>query len=243
LALAGWLNPGLAYTFGLVGLALTTASLSALIWAAEPILILALAWVILRERPSRPFMFLSVVALVGAVLVVSSGGTEAGLLSGNLLILTAVFCCAVYTVLSRRLVSHIDPLLLTAVQQSVSLAWAILIWIIASNTALGGALPTATETAGPISLGIWVLAALSGIVYYGLAFWFYIYGLKQTTASQAGFFLNLIPLFGLAGAFVFLNERLTSPQWLGAFFFLAAVFMMSRASWVERPLAFLSRFS
>jgi drug/metabolite transporter (DMT)-like permease len=188
-------------------------------------------------------MILSAVALVGAVLVVSSGGTAGGLLSGNLLILTAVFCCAVYTVLSRRLVSHIDPLLLTAVQQSVSLAWAALIWIIASNTALGGALPTAAETTGPISLEIWVLAALSGIVYYGLAFWFYIYGLKQTTASQAGFFLNLIPLFGLAGAFVFLNERLTSPQWLGAFFILAAVFMMSRASWLERPLAFLSRFS
>lgn len=241
LALAGWLNPGLAYTFGLLGLALTTASLSAIIWAAEPILILALAWLILRERPSRPFMILSMVALAGAVLVVGSGGAERGLLSGNLLILTAVLCCAVYTVLSRRLVNHVDPVMLTAVQQSVSLVWAVLIWFVAGNTGFNKVLPAATETVGPISLGIWVLAVLSGVVYYGLAFWFYIYGLKQTTASRAGFFLNLIPLFGLAGAFVFLNERLSLLQWAGALLILLAVFAMSGSGLLERPLAFLRR--
>jgi uncharacterized membrane protein len=43
LGLTGLLNPGLAYTLGLLGLTLTTASLSSLIWAAEPILILGLA--------------------------------------------------------------------------------------------------------------------------------------------------------------------------------------------------------
>src|SRR6266542_4600667 len=46
----GILNPGLAYTFGLLGLTRTTASMSTLLWAAEPILILVLAWLILRER-------------------------------------------------------------------------------------------------------------------------------------------------------------------------------------------------
>jgi drug/metabolite transporter (DMT)-like permease len=221
LALAGWLNPGLAYTFGLLGLALTTASLSALIWAAEPILILALAWPILHERPSRPFLALSLVAVIGAVLIVGSSGTEAGLLSGNLLILTAVLCCAIYTVLSRRLVTHIDPVLLTAVQQTVSLIWAIAIWLIAGSA-------TTNTVTSPISLTTWIWAALSGIVYYGLAFWFYISGLKQTTAGQAGFFLNLIPIFDLTAAFLFLNEQLTVLQWLGAFLILLAVFALSR---------------
>jgi drug/metabolite transporter (DMT)-like permease len=215
--------------------------LSALIWAAEPILILALAWFILRERPSRSFTILSLVALAGAALVVGSGGSEGGLLSGNLLILTAVFCCAVYTVLSRRLVVHVDPVLLTAVQQTVSLIWAVLIWLVAEYTAFSNVLPAATEAVGPINPGVWALAGLSGIVYYGLAFWFYIYGLKQTTASQAGFFLNLIPLFGLAGAFVFLDERLSLMQWLGAFFILLAVIAMSGTNLLKRPLAFLGQ--
>jgi drug/metabolite transporter (DMT)-like permease len=43
LGLIGVLNPGLAYTFGLLGLAQTTASRSALLWAAEPILIIGFA--------------------------------------------------------------------------------------------------------------------------------------------------------------------------------------------------------
>lgn len=237
LALAGWLNPGLAYTFGLIGLALTTASLSALIWAAEPVLILGLAWIILRERPSKPFRVLSLVALVGALLVVGSGGVERGLLSGNLLILTAVFCCAVYTVLSRRLVSQVDPLLLTAVQQSVSLVWAVVIWFVAKYFIQSDFISGSVDTLGQISPAIWALAALSGVIYYGLAFWFYIYGLKQTTASEAGFFINLIPLFGLAGAFIFLNERLTMVQWTGALLIILAVFLMSRMGWLERLIS------
>lgn len=228
LALAGWLNPGLAYTFGLLGLALTTASASALIWAAEPVLILGLAWPILKERPSRLFVLLSLGAVAGAVLVVGSGGTADGQVMGNLLILTAVFCCAVYTVLSRRLVTHIDPVLLTAVQQLVSLVWAAAIWIVVGFVTDKGA------AAEPVPFSTWLWAALSGVVYYGLAFWFYITGLKQTTASQAGFFLNLIPIFGLTGAYAFLNERLTLVQGVGALLILAAVFALSRFDMSER---------
>jgi hypothetical protein len=40
----GLLNPGASYALSLVGLSHITASLSVLLWAAEPILILGLAW-------------------------------------------------------------------------------------------------------------------------------------------------------------------------------------------------------
>jgi drug/metabolite transporter (DMT)-like permease len=50
------------------------------------------------------------------------------------------------------------------------------------------------------AIGIWLWAIASGIVYYGLAFWFYITALKQTSATLAGLFLNLIPVFGVRGA-------------------------------------------
>ena len=56
LALIGLINPGLAYTFSLLGLSLTTASMSALLWAAEPLLILGLAWFILHERLTRSLL-------------------------------------------------------------------------------------------------------------------------------------------------------------------------------------------
>ena len=55
------------------------------------------------------------------------------------------------------------------------------------------------------------------------AFWFYIVGLKRVPASTAGQFLNLIPIFGVTGAAIFLGERLGPMQWLGAILILAAV--------------------
>ena len=50
LAVLGVLNPGLAYALGLLGLVSITASMSVLLWATEPILIMLLAVLVLRER-------------------------------------------------------------------------------------------------------------------------------------------------------------------------------------------------
>ena len=46
----GVLNPGLAYALSLIGLEHITASLSVMLWALEPLLILFLAALFLRER-------------------------------------------------------------------------------------------------------------------------------------------------------------------------------------------------
>ena len=42
-------------------------------------------------------------------------------------------------------------------------------------------------------------------------------------ASRAGLSLNLIPVFGLSTAYLFLGERLSAAQWAGAALILAAV--------------------
>ena len=60
----GLLNPGLAYALSLVGLLTITASLSVLLWALEPLLILFLAAVFLGER-FGPIRYLAA-ALVAA---------------------------------------------------------------------------------------------------------------------------------------------------------------------------------
>lgn len=223
LALIGFLNPGLAYTFSLLGLSLTTASMSALIWAAEPILILGLAWLILRERLTRSLLACSLLAIIGVFLVIGVGASlgNSGSLVGNLLILAGVSCCAIYTVLTRRDAANLDPVLLVALQQTAALLWALLIWPFelwsGEMTRLTAISPTA-----------WLWAIVSGIVYYALAFWFYIIGLKRIPASLAGLFLNLIPIFVVGGAYLFLAERLAAGQWVGAALILVAVMAMLR---------------
>jgi drug/metabolite transporter (DMT)-like permease len=219
----GILNPGLAYTFGLLGLSRTTASMSTLLWAAEPILILVLAWLILRERLTRTLIAFSLLAITGVVLVarIDVGVDQTSLLLGNGLILIGVACCALYTVLTRRMVTDLDPLLIVVLQQTLALAWALAIW--PAEWARGEAVSLTT-----ISSASWGWAALSGVLYYALAFWCYIIGLKQMPASVVGLFLNLIPIFGVGGAYLFLGERLSVVQWIGGTLILLAVIMVLR---------------
>jgi drug/metabolite transporter (DMT)-like permease len=63
-------------------------------------------------------------------------------------------------------------------------------------------------------------------MYYAVAFWFYLKGLSCVRASVAGGYLNLIPVFGIATAYVFLSERLSPPQWIGAITIVLAVFVL-----------------
>src|SRR5215207_2165670 len=102
LGLIGVLNPGLAHTFSLLGLTQSTASMSALLWAAEPILIIGFAWLLLCERLTWPLLACAALAIVGVGVVagldVWGGGTSS--LLGNLLIVIGVCCCALYTVLT-----------------------------------------------------------------------------------------------------------------------------------------------
>jgi probable blue pigment (indigoidine) exporter len=83
----------------------------------------------------------------------------------------------------------------------------------------------------------WISAAVSGVLYYAVAFWFYLTGLRRLPAAVAGVFINLIPVFGIAAGHLLLAERLTDRQWLGAVLIVVAVGGNVRQQ--SRQLAFL----
>ena len=212
-SLSGLLEPGLAYTFGMIGLALTTASNAALIGAAEPLLILLLAWLFLKERIGGRMLLLAAVATLGLLLVVvpdAAGLTGEGAFAGDVLVLAGTFFGALYVIATRRLVSTMQPLPLSALQQSVGLVWTLGVLAIALLTGL------ATFGLDGLSPSVLLLAVASGVIQYALAFWLYLFALQSLPANIAGFYLTLIPVFGMAAAFVFLGEALSGPQWFGA---------------------------
>jgi len=143
-------------------------------------------------------------------------------------VLLGVLCCALYTVLACHGAVALDPLLVVALQQTFALLWALLIWPIE------GLLQTSANLAA-IEPHHWAGAIVSGVLYYALAFWLYIIGLRYLPASVAGLFLNLIPIFGVGGAYLFLGERLSLAQWAGAALILAAVFGIMRLQIVGPP--------
>ena len=214
LAALGVLNPGIAYALGLIGLTTITASLSVLLWALEPVAILLLATLILREHVPPALAVTVAVAIFGALLVLYQPGAS-GDAVGITLTLISIGFCALYTVLTRRLMLNDSSLTVVLAQQAAALVFAA---AAASVVELAGG--PGWDLAG-LSTGTWLGAAVSGILYYGLGFFFYLAGLRHVPASYAGAFLPLIPVFGVAGGYL-VGERLEPRQWLGAIVIVAA---------------------
>jgi probable blue pigment (indigoidine) exporter len=217
----GVLNPGLAYALSLFGLVHITASLSVVLWALEPLLILFLAALFLRERIGPSLVVLTPVALGGMLLVIYQPGS-AGTPIGVALTVAGVACCAIYTVVTRHWISSSDSTVQVVVaQQAHALVFAfilvVVLWMI------GGAVrPENVSPAG------WVSAIGSGVLYYGLAYWLYLSGLRNVPASIAAVSFYLIPVFGVAGGFLFLGDRLEPSQWAGVVVVLVAIAVILR---------------
>jgi drug/metabolite transporter (DMT)-like permease len=206
LALLGLLNPGLAYALGLLGLVSISASMSVLLWATEPVLILLLAVLVLRERVGPATLIALATALGGVVLVIyrpGAGGDAVGIA----LTVAAVTACGCYTVLTRRLLLDDSSVAVVLLQQAAALVFALVLCVGAAVGGVALRLPTDSAT--------WALAAASGMVYYGAAFWLFVSGLRGVPASLAGAYLPLIPVFGLAAGYA-AGDRLVDRQWLGA---------------------------
>ena len=233
-SITGILEPGLAYMFSALGLVMTTASNASLINATEPIIIILMSYVFLKEKFNKSLLLLTLVTLIGMLLTLSKDlillkSNEYNFL-GDILIFGGEICASIYNIVSHNLVKknqNIYPLVLVAVQQTVGFICITLVWHI-------GILGHQVANLSTVSLEIWILAIASGIMQYALAFWFYLSALREVAASTAALCLTLIPVFGIGGAYVFLHEHLTFWQWIGAILIVTAV---SSISWQQSQSA------
>lgn len=219
-SLAGLLEPGAAYAIVLAGLALTTAGNTSAISATEPLIILVLAWIFLQQRPSCRVLIAIFVAVTGLVmisgesLVAWADPTQA---FGDLLVLVSTGFAAAYVVVASQFSHRVPPATMATAQQVVGLGFAIVLLV-------------GLETSGFVSQdwttitpGLLAYAAVSGIVQYGLAFWLYLIGLKYLKPATAGLWLTLTPVFGIAGAFLWLGEIPTMLMLTGTAIILTAL--------------------
>jgi drug/metabolite transporter (DMT)-like permease len=222
----GILNPGIAYALGLLGLMTISASVSVLLWALEPIVILLLAAAFLRERITPTLLVASAAAIAGVALVVYEPASIAGQALGVGLTLAGVACCAVYTVVTRRFIpdaSETSQVVLTQQAYGLGAALVGLVFVI-----LAGADPLPSSLS-PIGLAS---AVASGALYFAGAYWLYLGALRRVTASAAAASFYLIPIVGVAAAALLLGERLAPIQWLGA----AVVLLSVIAILIRAPL-------
>lgn len=163
----GWLYASISATgiFTFVSsLVLTSIAHVAIIYATVPFITALLAWVVLGTRPTRGALIASLVAFVGAVIMVGLG--EEGSLLGDALALVTAIVMGLLTVIARR-----NPDMPALPSGAASVMLAILICFSMATPSL------------PPPDQIWLLAGF-GLVNSTLAFTLFILGSKRISPIE-----------------------------------------------------------
>lgn len=214
----GFLEPYMAYILILFGLTTVKSGEAVLIQSLESIMIVVAGFVLYKNRPHAKFLIMSMVALLGVYLSLELAPEDEAFINSGGLILIALgtLIAAVYVVLSSRLAISIDAAYVVACQHSVALFFALLMIPFEWSGFF-------IEFYSNLSFGIWCLAILSGVVQYALAFTFYTMALKKISANVAGMLLGFVPIFGIAGGGIFLQEAISQQQLIGVSIAIIAI--------------------
>jgi drug/metabolite transporter (DMT)-like permease len=199
-ALSAWLS--------MAALGHLPAGVSSLLSNSSPLMVAAVAVLLLRERTDRRTVSGIIVGFAGVALVVLRGGVDARGVStlGVVLGLLSAAFWAVYTALMRRLVAGQDTL---AVGAATALVGAVPLAVVAEVDGGHQRLLAASATTHLILLWCGVMAT-------GMTFTMWVSLLKRIPAANAATFQYLIPLFALFLALPIAGEPLTVPLLLGA---------------------------
>jgi drug/metabolite transporter (DMT)-like permease len=201
-----------------LGVSMTTASETALIYAAVPIWGILLGLALGLERPT-PWGIVGIcLAFLGVAVVVYGGLTGSTSLLGNLLVLVATVCWGSYAVLSLPLLRRYSPL------------------VVASYTMLFGglgalplALPGFLDAGWADASGRALVAlAYSTLLVAAFGFWAWQRGVSQVGANRVLIYQYLITLVGVTAGVLLLGESLTANKVLGGAVILLGVYLARR---------------
>jgi len=207
------------------GLKLTTATSGALIVAINPLLTAVLSALWLRERASATQGAGLLISLAGVATVISKGSwsviANLSFNAGDMIMLGAPLCWALYSILGKKALSSFTPLAATAYAALFGAALLVPAALL-EHLLAGGELPGFSWVGW---LAILQLALLGTVV--GFVWWYQ--GVQAIGAARAALFVNLVPLFGAAQAALLLGERVVAPQLWGGLLVIAGVCLGSRS--------------
>jgi drug/metabolite transporter (DMT)-like permease len=186
----------------------TTATNASLLANTTPLFSVLFSWLILRATVSARQMAGAMLALIGAVLIVSRADwrvlAEFQLNPGDLILLVGVVLWALYSVLLQKSAKIRPESLVFAI---TSIAAVLSVPGLLYEAAQGQYFPVTARAIG----GLIYLAVFSSF----LAFVCHAKAVPVVTANVATFFSPLVPVFGTLAAVVFLDETLAGYHYAG----------------------------
>lgn len=200
------------------GLKYTSAAAAGLVGSTAPVLIVILAVFVLCEKLSMPRIVGALCVSIGIsvmnILPFLEDLTEAAnAFMGNSLVMIAVFCEALFSVMSKSRCQPMPALLRTA---------------IVSLYAFLCLLPLALYDACHYDFAQITTSSLLCLAYYGffvsfLSYVFWFKGVASVPAGIAGLFTGFVPLSSVFFSWLILGEEITQAHWIGLFFVLIGI--------------------
>ena len=190
--------------FFMLGLQTMPAGKAAVVVAVNPVLTLLLATWFFGERLNSKILAGMLLAVGGAIMVVTQGQPltvlSGGIKAGEWLIFGCVVCWAAYTLIGRAVLRGIDALTVTA---ATSFIGALMLSAVALWT---DGMPF--EAIAAMDGRGWTALAWLVIGATVLAYAWYFEGVKTLGAGSAAAYITLVPIFGVLSSAWFLGEPL-----------------------------------
>jgi len=206
-----------------IGVYYTTSINASLMNSSTPIIIYILSFVFLKERLSKFQIFGTALSLSGVAFILSKGSLET-LLSfsfnkGDLIVLIAVFCWGVYSLLVKQYAGRLPgySTFLVTIALGVMMLLPFTIYEL---------MTTSVEI-------VWSPSTIGAILYVGIiasivAFLSWNNGVVALGANKASIYLNFIPLFATIFAVLFLDEDLLLAQLIGGLAVICGVLLANK---------------
>lgn len=216
-AAAGVFNAGFQAAY-FTSVTLTGIAITALIAiCSAPILIAALAAVLLGERPSARVVVSLALGVGGTTLLVvgprAAGGASPHFAAGVAFALAAGLAYALYVVVAKAAVARMAPLRVAA-------------WTFTTAAVVMAPALLHEGTVRQVALG-WPWLLYLGAVTTAGAYAAYTIGLRHVPAAAAGVAALLEPLTATLLGIALFGERLGPGGWLGALLLLAALALLA----------------
>ena len=208
--------------FFINGIALTSATNSALILATTPIFIILFGAVLDVERITNRVVQGAILSFAGVLMIVLGSGRIPTLtdqsLVGDLLIVANPICWSIYTVLSKPMLREYSPLKLTSITMTIGTVPLVLVAIPSLNS----------QDWSAISANAWLSLAFSAVFAIGIGYVIWYTGVRHIGSARTSLYDNLVTVFAVASAWILLSESMTVVQIAGAFLVFFSLYLVRR---------------
>lgn len=203
---------------------------SSLFIASNPVLIVLLSGLFLKEKITKNHIIGMVIALTGATFIITDGHIlslfQFGFEPIDFVLLGAVVSWALYSVVGKVVLRKFSSVESTT--YAVAFGTIFLLPFASAETSWQDILQASSST--------WIAIAHMSIFVTVVSFIMYYYGIKEVGAAKASIFINVMPVSAVLMATFFLDETFTLAHGIGAAFVLSGVYIGTNTKLFNRKL-------